>query len=183
MFSKAELALIKNTFADNDALLYSIRKVLLQFPLSAAERELVKQSITPAVFAVIKKRLLPDLDPDAPITQLGDYRSLLTQDLKTKSTEELTVFFEARNLEMAYLQQQLDILADIDQPIKSPGIQLSELKAMGGKDGYGKHVDLMAYLNLLGYIDPQLYHLKLIAGEKNETPEAQRLRLTRDSTK
>lgn len=185
VFNEAELKLIQATFADNEALIYSIRKVLLQFPLTAPEKELVKQSMTPEVYAVVKKKIYPEIDPDAPLTQLSDYRSLLTQDLKTKSTADLRVVLKARQTEIDYLHQQMEALKDVDVEQKG-GIRLADLRSNLTTSPSlieDTHADLMAYLNLLGYIDPQLQLLKVIAGTKEETIEQKRNRMTKDSSR
>lgn len=182
IFNDAELRLIKQTFADNEILLYAVRKVLLQFPLTPAEKEYVKQAMTPEVFAVIKKRIYPDLDPDAPLGQLADYRTLLTQDLKSKSTQDLGPIFDARRIEMAYLDQQFRELQDVHKE-HLRGVSLEKLRSLEGKDELEQHVDLMAYLNILGYVDPMLLYLQQIAGEKEETTEQQKERMKRNSSK
>jgi len=179
-FSESELTLIKNVFGDNDELLYAIRNVLLQFPLSKAEQEMIDAQITPEVYAVIKKRIFPYLNPDAPLSQLGDYRSLLTEDLKNKGPEELAPLFAARMLEMRYIEQQLAQLIGLETV--NP-IQLNDLRSLEDKDDFTRYVEAKAYLDILGYVDPQLNHLKVIAGTKSESIEKQKDRLTRNSSK
>lgn len=179
IYSKAELSLIKNTFAGDDTLLYTIRKVLLQFPLTEVERGLIKTTITPEVLAVLKKRLLPDLAPEYPLGQLSSILTNLTQDLKVKDVEQMAAQFAAKQTEIDYLAQQFDELQGIESPAP---ILLSELGTLKGKDPHSQFVDMTAYLFLLGYIDPSLNMIKLIAGAKDETPEEQAARLSRDSS-
>ena len=175
IFNDAELKLIKATFAENDALLYSIRKVLLQFPLTPAEMAYLMQSMTPDVLAVVKKRVFPDLDPESPLGQLADYRTLLTQDLKTKMPDEVEHLLRANEIEREYLAQQMARLENIE--IVSDGIQLASLR--DSKDP----IQLKAYLDILGYVDPMLLYLKSIAGQKEETVQQQKERMKRDSNK
>lgn len=182
IFTDNELQLIKDTFAENEALIYSIRKVLLQFPLTPAEKEMVKLSMTPAVFAVVKKRVFPDIDPDAPLGQIADYRTLLTQDLKTKPLEDVALLMEAMDLELKYLDEQFEVLRDIDGTWTLT-IELDDLRDLEGKDAHTRFVDLKAYLDIIGYVDPMLMHLMNIAGQKTETVQGAKDRMKRDSNK
>lgn len=184
IFNDAELQLIRVTFADNEALLYSIRKVLLQFPLTSAESALVKQAMTPEVLAVVKKRIYPDLDHDAPLTQIADYRASLTNDLRSKPFEDVEKQIESTMIVMEYLEQQMEALRDIDsKTVRDGSITLADLREMKGKDAEKRYIELRAYLDILGYVDPQLNHLKIIAGYKEESTEHQKDRLTRNSSK
>lgn len=180
MFSKGELALLKKVFAGNDELLYAVRNVLLQFPLSEQEQAMIKTEITPEVFALIKKRLYPEPNPDLPLTQQGDIYQTLTNDLKTKTVEEMAPLFDAKQLEVDYLDQQFARLKDIDAP---EDIRFDALASLRDKSPYQRYVDTTARNFLLGYIDPMLNNLKVLAGTKDETPEQQQARLTRDSNK
>lgn len=184
MFSKDELSLLKNTFADNDTLLYTIRKVFLQFPLTETEKGLIKMAVTPAVYDVLKKRILPDIAPTFPIGQLPSILTTLTNDLKVKNPEEMARQFEAKQLEIDYLAQQFAVLKDLDapQPIKLAGMG-TILPNTDDLDTIDTNfVRMTAYLFLLGYIDPSLAMIKSLAGGKEETPEEQKKRLTRDSS-
>jgi hypothetical protein len=182
IFNDAELKLIQVTFADNEALIYSVRKVLLQAPLSPAEKELVKQSMTPEVFAVIKKRLFPDFDYDSPLTQIADYRSIITNDIKSKPFEDSEILLDSLDIEIAYFEQQFERLKDVTL-INETVIDLQLLRNTFGKEPRRRHVELRAYLDILGYVDPQLNHLKVIAGTKEETLEQKKNRMSKDSNK
>lgn len=182
IFNEAELKLIKTVFADNDVLLYAIRKVLLQFPLSEVETNLLKLQITPEVHAVLKKRMLPDISDDFPLTQLADVMTTLNQDIKTKTPEEMVPLFNAKLLENQYLTERFEALADVSVE-KEPTVVLKELRNIKGKDASEVFVNMTAYLFLLGYIDPMLMLVRNIAGAKDETPEEQVARMRRDSNK
>jgi hypothetical protein len=183
MFSKAELSIIKNTFAGNDDLLFAVRKVLLQFPVSEYEQQILKEQINPEVMAVLKKRILPDLDPDAPLNQLADIRVTMTEMLKTRQPDENAVLFAAMDVGVTYIEQQLQKLSGYEVEEK---IKLADLRQFSGSpvaDCFDTQARLQAYLFILGYIDPRLLDLKIMAGIKEETPEEQEKRLKRDSTK
>lgn len=174
IFSNDELSLIKNTFADNDTLLYTIRKVFLQFPLTDTEKGLLKMAITPEVWKVLKKRILPEISNEFPLGQLPSILTTLTEQLKVKDAAEMADQFTAKQLEIDYLTQCFNTLKDLDTP------QTISIKKMGDTIDY---VNMNAYLFLLGYIDPMLGFIKSLAGQKDETLEEQKKRLTRDSNK
>lgn len=173
IFNEEELSLIKNTFAENDTLLYTIRKVFLQFDLTEPEKNLIKMSVTPDVLHVLKKRILPEIGPEYPLGQLPSLLTTLTKDLQTYDCERMEDQFAAKQLEIDYLTQQFKVLEDLDAP---QPIKLKEMAQM-------EYVMMTAYLFLLGYIDPSLNMIKILAGEKIETPEDQKARLLRDSSK
>lgn len=196
MFSNAELSIIKNVFADNEELLYAIRNVFHQFPLSDTQLKSLQTQITPEVIAILKKRILPTLDPDAPLSQLADIRVTLTEQLKTKSIQDMAPLLAAKETEMTYLRERFEALECIvkgEEPAKD-ALKLVDLANFTNvseflpeeaqfENAFHAVVGLTAYLFLLGYIDPRLNDLKIIAGIKEETPDEQKKRLERNSTK
>lgn len=182
MFTKDELSLLKNTFADNDTLLYTIRKVFLQFPLTEVEKHLIQMAVTPEVLRVLRKRILPELSPEYPLGQIPSLLTTLTQQIQAKNYDEMYEQFEAKDLEIRYLEQQFKVLVDFEseQPIRLSA--MANLTREPGDSGT-MFARVTAYLFLLGYIDPMLNMIRVLAGEKNETPEEQEKRLSKDSTK
>lgn len=190
IFNDQELSLIKNTFAENEPLLYSVRKVLLQFPLTDPEKNLLKLSMTPEVIAALKKRILPEISDEFPIGQLPSLLTTLNEQLKVRSVEEMGPLFAAKKIEIDYLTQQFALLGNIDlfDAVNAPSwINLSDLgviKLNPNNDTLDlNYTRINAYLFLLGYIDPMLNFIRAIAGEKKETMENLKKRLTRDSSK
>lgn len=181
MFNEAELRLIKATFADNDDLLYAIRKVLLQFPMTEKEKEAVKTQVTPEVWAIVKKRINPDIDEDAPFGQIGDIYHTARTKLESKGVEEMQPHFDALKIVVDYLNQQFEYLKDINMPTFA-AIQLDSLKEITSNH-YSNYVNHTARNFLIGFVDSMLFMLKGIAGQKEETPEQQKERITRNSNK
>ena len=185
IFNSNELSLLKNTFAENDALLYTIRKVFLQFDLTDKEVALIKTAITPEVRQVLRKRMLPELTPEYPLGQIPSLLTTLTDQLRVKDIEEMKPQFESKLLQENYLKQcfaQLDAIAE-GEKVPVSVIGLHELANMDGKPQEQVFVEMTAYLFLLGYIDPMLILVRSIAGEKEETVEKQKERMTRNSNK
>lgn len=185
IFNAAQLQLIKHTFVDNDALLYSIRKVFLQMPLTDVERGLIKMSVTDPVLEVLKIRLLPELSPAYPLGQIPSILTTLTQDIKQRDVEDMALQFEAKQLEINYLTDRFHALEAIAKGEKEgdPIIPLNDLAKIHGKNPVDQYVQMTAYLFLLGYIDPMLLMIRTIAGAKEETPEQQKARMMRDTNK
>lgn len=182
VFTDEEFALAKAMWGENDDSLFLIRKALLQFPMTKDEQIVLKEIMTPAVWALVKKRIHPDLDPDAPLTEVGDIYQTLTPDLRAKGVQEMEPLFAAKQLELEYLDQQFEYLKDINSGLVQR-IVLDDLKILKGKTAFQQYVDTTARNFLLGHVGTMLSHLKTIAGVKNETPEETKARLKRDSTK
>lgn len=180
MFNNAEIGLIKAVFADNDELLYVIRKVLLQFELSKEEIATLKTFMNPELHAVVKKRVFPDWGSEYPLTQIPSFVTSLTTEIRQRKEEDMIGLFEAKEIEMDYLEQQFKVLNGEDVEQKINLIDLARLK---GKDSHQKFVDMTAYLYLMGHIDPMLVFLKNIAGQKTETVEQAKKRMTQNSSK
>lgn len=179
IYNDKELELIKNTFSENEDLLYAIRNVLLQFPLSDLDKQNLKL-LNDDVVAVIKKRIFPQIDSEAPLTQLSDMYQTLNEDLKTKSIEEMDLLFEAKILEVDYLTQQFSILRGLNV---EEVIKLDELANLKGKNSSLRFIHTKARNFLLPFVDSMLMLLKNIAGSKNETVEETKKRLDRNSNK
>lgn len=180
IFSEAELSLIKNTFTDNDALLFAIRNVLLQFPLSDGQKATLSVGLNENVISVLRKRIIPELLPTYPLGQLPSILTTLTKDLGSRDVVDMEPQFEAKQLEIDYLEQQFQKL---EGKVVEERISLKRMGELKDKSPREQFVDMTAYLFLLGYIDPMLGMIKNIAGQKDETPEQQKKRLTRDSSK
>ncbi len=182
IFSDSELSLIKAVFAENEELLYAIRKVLLQFTLTKDEKKLVKNAVNSEVYSILKKRIFPSVDNDFPFGQLSDLYQTLTNDLKIKTVDEMKMFLDAKQLEIDYLTQQFGYLKNVEATFK-PKIVLDDLMVIKGKTTYQACVDTTARNYLLGFIDPMLLLIKSIAGQKVESIEDTKKRMSRDSAK
>ena len=182
MFNDIELSLIKNSFSDNEDLIYAIRKVLLQFELTKDEKKILKQAMTPELYAVVKKRIFPELDPDAPLFQLSDMYQSLAGELSKKEAGEMREQFQAKQIEIDYLTQQFEVLKDIDKKVEQK-TKLADLASIDMEDTTQTYINLTARNYLLSYVDSFLNHLKVLAGQKTETIEETKKKLIRDSNK
>ena len=185
IFNTDELSLIKNTFAEKEPLLYLIRKVLLQFPLTSSEVVHLQTAINDDVISVLRKRILPELTPDYPLGQIPSMMTTLTDQLRMKDVNDMDLQFQAKLIEEQYIKQQFKALEALvaGEKLPKPSIVLADLGKMEDKTAEQNFVDMTAYLFLLGYIDPMLIFIRSIAGDKEETVEQQKDRMTRNSSK
>lgn len=180
-FNDLELSLMKTIFADNDDLLYAVRKVLLQFELSEKEKSLLARSLTPSTLKLLRKIFLPTLDPDSPLFQLTSPYIGLATELK-QGPELAWPYIRAKDLEMEYLEQQLSVLENFKAPQK-PKIILKNLTNPKEYTTEDRWVNLEAWNHLLSYIDSNLQQIKFLAGMKAETVEQTKARLAKNSNK
>jgi len=185
IYNSEELSLIKNTFAENEPLLYIVRKVFLQFPLSKDELVHLKSAINDDVVTILKKRILPDLSDDFPLGQIPSMMTTLTDHLRSKDVGEMEAQFDSKVQQEEYLNQQFTALEAIlaEKAVPKPTVVLADLGKIAGKSPEQAYIDMTSYLFLLGYIDPSFIMIKAIAGEKDETIEQQKERMTRNSSK
>jgi hypothetical protein len=187
-FNKAELSLIKAVFADNEDLIFALRKVFLQFPLNETEKEMIKGQVTETVYTLIKKFFLPELDPEAPLFQLTDMINTLSIPMQTKGVEEMEPLIEAKQLEIDYLAQRLGELYDFTHDIISDRntINLSEMVKVKSirSEMNVVFVNITARNYILSWVDSNLQQIQFLASQKDgETVEETLERLKKDSNK
>lgn len=181
-YNDAELSLMKNTFADNDDLLFAVRKSLLGYELDKTEKKLVKGAMSPETHAILEKTFLPFVDVDAPLFQLTDLYMTLANDMKTLGVEAMAPLIQAKRLEIDYMRQELDVLKDVDAPVNRAFL-LSELVDLGGKSDDQAFVDITARNYLLSWIDSNIQQIKFLAGKKEESVQETLDRLQKNSAK
>lgn len=185
-FNRAELGQIKALFAENDELLYAIRKVLLQAPLTEQEEVWVRSAVTKTTFPLIKKFFLPELDANAPLFQITDMYLGLGAEIKSLSPEGAWPFVRAKEIEIAYIAQQLEALEDVSKE-HAPKIVLADLTKVPKTARKADEVDVWVNINarnyILSFVDSNVQQIQFLAGLKDETVEQTMERLRKDSTK
>lgn len=179
-YNKQELGLIKAVFSDNEELLFSVRKVFLQHPLTEKEEVTLRKALTPTVLEILRKEFFPQIDGDAPLFQLTDMHLGLEADLKL-GTDEAWSYIRSKEQEIAYIKQQLKVLEGSDEEPKL--VLRSFIEGLVDKDKEDAWVDVKSFNHLLSYIDTHISALKLLAGTKEETVEQTQARLKKDSSK
>jgi len=183
-FNDAELSLLKGLFADNEELLFSVRKVMLQFELTKQEEITLKKNINETTFALLKKVFLPELEGDAPIFQLTDMILGLGSDIKDKPIELAMPYIQAKDIEIKYLAQRLEALRGNDIP-EMAEISLADMAKikLTKTNAESVYANILARNFILSFVDTHIQQMKFLAGLKEETVEQTKDRLQKDSNK
>lgn len=176
-FTDAELSLIKGLFADNEALLYAIRKSMLGFVLDENESALIK-GLSKEALALVRKTFLPSIDPASPFFQMTDMAMALNIDIKEKSEEEALPLIIAKAIEIQYMEEAV---GKIDGSYTEPfTYNLADLARLTDENVF---VNITARNYLLSYIDSNCKQLEFLAGTKEETVDETVARLQKNSAK
>ena len=178
-YTEIELNTIKEVFSENEELLKTIRKIMLQMPLNAvdlAELEFIRK---PNILNVLRKTFLPTLDPDAPLNQIVDL--WMTVQLADKEPLDALYQLRARELLINYINQQLKVLEDKSKEKIKFG-KLINLKKPNAEAGE-IYFKMVARNSIIQHIEMQLNMLHILAGLKEETLEQTQERLRKDSSK
>ena len=175
-FTNSELSLIKVLFAENEPLLFVIRKSILGFKLNENEENLVK-GLSKETTTLLRKAFLPDLDPSSPLFQLTDMVMGLNVDMKGQTQEFSIPMIAAKSIEIQYMEEAMDILEGKDVKHEHTLQSLANLKDENA------FVNVTARNYLLSYIDSNCKQLEFLAGTKEETVEETISRLQKNSNK
>ena len=175
-YTDNELATIRSLFKESEEVLLAIRKVFLQGTLDERQQGIVK-NLSAEALRIIKKNLMPDIDPDAPFFQLATpYKRLIVTpfNIRERMPDMAIAYLKAKDLELEYLNQQFRVLCGEEVEIE---IVLTDL-IKSDKDGQPKdeetrYTEFMAYMGLIDSdIDSLLFELNVLAKrEEGETPE------------
>lgn len=175
-FSEDEINLIKATFKDNDTLLKSLRKFVLQLDLSEKDELTLRNQLKGDTFKVVKKCFLPEIDGDAPIMQTVDM--WLTLNFGDRNPDLALLHIRSRARLIEYFDKMMDDLEGIE--VKP--IEFEELINLEGtpEDVY---VNLLARNTIVMHVEQQLNQLNVLANELSETPEQLSSKAIKNSTK
>ena len=178
-YSDEELRDIKAFFTENTLMV--IRKFLFQGELSEGEQVVIDGlQGNKAGLAVLRKTLLPTIDPSAPLFQFADiWIGISTAD---RHTELVYLEMQMKEILGKYLEFQLRKLEGLAIKIKDV-INLKDLEFDQRKNPQEAHIDLGARNIILAHIDSQIMQLKILASQKEETPAERVERQKKDSGK
>lgn len=182
-FNDAELSLIKNSFAESDELLFAIRKVFLQMPLSDVDKSLLATfKGNKELLAVLRKTFNPQIEPDAPLHQLIDL--WMSVDLKERPIHELAPVFEGRKLLIELLEQQLNSLESVIKGKEvEEEIKFTDLVKLAGKETEVFYSHIIARNTLISHVEAQLSQINILAGKKDDSVEQTKEKLLKNSNK
>jgi len=177
-FTDTELSLIKNTFAENEAILKALRKFFLQLPLSKSEKESI-QNLSTDTKSVVRKTFLPEIDGDAPFNQVIDL--WMTLEMKGKDIDVVYQDALARQELIEYINNRLLEL----EGVLPEGISndFADYSKIDGKDPLDVYIGLTVRNTMLAHVEMQLNQFQVLAGEKSETVEETKERLFKNSSK
>lgn len=177
-YTEKEEQLIVSAFKDNEQLAKAIRKHLLQMPLNAVDQSLlIIFNNNPDLGKIIRKVVLPVLEPDGKLKQIMD----LMMTIKLEETIHGTYLnILARIKLINYLDQQLKRLEKQEVAEK---IKLDKLISIKGKTEDKMYIDLIARNTAVKHIDESLFNLYFLANMPKETPQQIQERMEKDSSK
>ena len=178
-YNEAELALIRETFKDNLALLKAIRKSFLQLSMTEKEEIALKTTIKGEILELIKKSFLPVITGDEPLNQVVDL--MMTIDVVNKTAQEAKVHLDSRHLLIAYMKQQLQVLEGIDVP-EMQMIEFSKLSE-SNENPHVEFGNLVARNTIILLVENQIRDLNSLANQKEPTDEEKEEAIKKDSTK
>jgi len=176
-YNEAELALIRETFKDNLALLKAIRKSFLQLSMTEKEEIALKTTIKGEILELIKKSFLPVITGDEPLNQVVDL--MMTIDVVNKTAQEAKVHLDSRHLLIAYMKQQL---AELSGNKKENIIEFSKLSE-SNENPHVEFANLVARNTIILLVENQIRDLSSLANQKEPTDEEKEEAIKKDSTK
>ncbi len=179
-YSEAEKDLIKRTFQD-DVVLFALRNLFWQLDLTELEKKVL--NFKPDQLALIKKVMIPDIEREIPLNQQVDETvDPLLEQLHMMNPALAVIMMDANDLRIQYLRQQYDILES--KHFSDTPLVLKDLKKKIGVDDEHRHINMLAYKSIRGYIDGRINEFKHFANPPEElTPEQQKEKAKKDSSR
>jgi len=176
-YTESELDLMRETFKENLPLLKAMRKVFLQLDVSEEEQELLKNTMKGDVIALVRKAFLPTLDGDAPLGQVIDL--MMTVDIVSKFPEEAINHLKAREIAIAYINEQLDVLVGNST---SDNIKFTDLTILTA-DVSETYQNIVARNTIIMLVENQLRDINTLANQVKLTEEEQKEAMEKESNK
>lgn len=176
-YAKEELSLIAATFL-NEELIMAIRKHFMQGELTNVEQSEI-DTLSGAKINIIRKCLLPTIDPNAPLHQMVDL--WVSIDTREKGVDDCYLDMKARQIMIDYLDQRIERLTS---RADDTDIQLSDLVFNRGKDKETAFIELKARNTLIIHIDRFMEELRILALANAEMSDEDKIKkLEEDSNK
>ncbi len=172
-----EFEMLKDTFADRDEFLKTIRNLFLGLEISEDEKKQITDLFGKNVKLrkLMRKQFLPEIQGDLPIGQAIDL--WMTIDLKDKDIFQIQQVVGARRKLIDMIEIALKLLKDIDGDV----VNLEAWEKLPWVEG--TDTALIARNTFISHIDQQLQTIKVLAGMKKETVDETKNRLLQNSSK
>lgn len=178
--NEVEIAALKNVFASNEDLLTSIRSLLLGFPITKTQQDVIRSVFSDKiVLSAFKKKIFTELASDSMIGQGGDYWFGTDTEIVGKDPQTIRQIVESKSNVLNMLKEAVTVL-------ENPTSLTFDLNFTFDEELFGKDpfmIDLIARNKYINSINTGLMMVKVIAGQKTETVEEAKKRLSSDSAK
>lgn len=170
-FEQEELLLLKSTFEDRDDLLFAIRKVFLQMDISEQEDVMLRGILKDNVKKLLKKIIIPDLDGNAPITQIASLWLHYMPKLQAMDNEKAYIYLDAMEIVEKYLVQQTKVLFGEDVKINIKHKDLEYMDAIADEGRRTKYVNRIAWHDIITAVEARLMDIPILIGQVEKTAE------------
>lgn len=175
MYNEAEIALIKELFAENDYLLNKLRLLFFGQILSEADKDLIKSTFErEEAKRVLMRKIYGLEDFSTPIGQLSDFWMGAESQVFGATKDTVKQAVESKQRILAMFKQCKALLSDPDG--EKPNIAIPEVI-----DDLG--IDLIVRNLFMKSIENALFTISIIAGQKSESVEETVKRLKKNSTR
>lgn len=181
--SDDELSTLKGTFAENDELIYAVRKAMFFVDLTAEDKKYLKLVGNPDTAHVLRKMLIPFISTDVPLGQNVDLWMTIEG---IKDMDEWHIYNQMQgrihlinmlnsgleNVQTLGKSEPYISVMDYNPDTKTPRAEFEqEVAKLVARNTYISHVEAM------------LNQARTLAGKKSETVEQTKERLARNSSK
>ena len=177
MYSEKDIEVIKRTFADNEALLISIRKLFYGQDITKEEKDLIKSIFSnPEVVEVFRRKVYPVQDFNRGLIAFNDFWLDAESQIFGSSRDTVYQTIESKKLIKDMFEKAFNLLTNPD------GEKVSiEYEPMIEADPLG--IKLIARNLYIRAIQTALITVQAIAGKKEESVEDTVKRLSQNSSK
>jgi hypothetical protein len=177
MYNEEEISLIKETFAENDALLQILRKLFYGLELTEGEKKIVKDTFKKdQVVEVLRRKVYGTFNLNTPIGHVSDFWMGVEQQIFGASRDTIYQSIESKKLIKTMFEKGFKLLQNPDgERVKLDAEPVIEADPLG--------IKMIARNLYLKAIETALFTVKTIAGKKEEKLEDTMKRLKQDSSK
>ncbi len=175
--SESDVALERQTFCDNEALLKTMRALFFGLGVTEQEKELVRNTFANAdLLRIVRNRFLPALSKEMPIGQVQDAWLAAQEMVFGQTPENIEQAVVMQKLSMEMVDHALGLLSDPDGTPVSLEVRISTVV-----DPLA--TSLLARNRFIKHVESQLALIWIATNQKVETPKDAAKRAAQDSTR
>lgn len=177
MYSDKDIELIKSVFAENDALLVTMRKLFFGAELTVDEKKLITTTFSnKEVIEVFRRKVYSTDNYNTPIGQLSDFWLGVESQVFGASRDTVYQAVLSKEFVLSMFNKGFELLTN-------PDGEKVDVKVGVSIDTDPLAVKIIARNLYMKAIETGLHAVKVIAGMKTETVESAVKRLKSDSSK